>query len=496
MEYVNKALALLKKYHFWVMWALILILSPVAWYLASGDLYQRFQGQTSKIKSTKSDLERIRTVSQHPNEDIIAGVEKETQKLRYKVWALWDELYRQQRNNVLKWPKEMGDRFIDYVEKLSFKDEIPVDLRENYQNYIEGEVEKLPERIDAKVVDRSPESETGEAKRRTPTANTNPDYVVIWGDYDRIRRKLVRKGKKPTSIWVWVTQEDLWIYQTLLTVIDKTNDGATGPHNATVSVIEHMDVGKPAASEAAAVGRLAAKEQGPTAQEVAREEMRSQREATEEAELLDNRYVDENGKPIKATDAVKASEYKRVPVLLKVRMDPGKIHRLIVECANADLPVEVQQVRMNPGDTGRRSTIRPEELESDREAGRKVVHVPVIVQGVIYIFNPPNLQKIGITEEEIATGGPAPDGGAVPDGSGEPQPPAGEPGEKPAVPLTKTAAETTGTEKTGTEKTGTEKTGTERAGAKKYETEKRPATASSSATATGETASTPVPAGG
>src|SRR5690606_15362760 len=78
-----------------------------------------------------------------------------------------------------------------------------------------------------------------------------PDYIVDWKNQDAIRRQLLTTSK-PTDEWGWVTQEDLWIYEALLTIVAKTNRDASGPHNAVISTITSLEVGQAAAGEAAA----------------------------------------------------------------------------------------------------------------------------------------------------------------------------------------------------------------------------------------------------
>jgi hypothetical protein len=75
------------------------------------------------------------------------------------------------------------------------------------------------------------------------------------------------------------------------------------------------------------------------------------------------RYVDNAYKPLTAeelrgslttTDPAKAylAVAKRMPVRMRVRMDQRYLNRLLIECANAPLTLEVRQVRINPGTSG------------------------------------------------------------------------------------------------------------------------------------------------
>jgi hypothetical protein len=77
----------------------------------------------------------------------------------------------------------------------------------------------------------------------------------------------------------------------------------------------------------------------------------------------DVRYVDEKLKPIDANrlrtaltstnpDDAYLKVAKRMPIRLQLQMDLRKINRLLAECGNSRLPVEVRQVRLNRGASG------------------------------------------------------------------------------------------------------------------------------------------------
>ena len=74
----------------------------------------------------------------------------------------------------------------------------------------------------------------------------------------------------------------------------------------------------------------------------------------------DGRYVDNNYTPLRASrirQAMKASNpadaflvvAKRMPIRLRLVVDQRKLHRLLAECGNSLLPVEIRQVRLNRG---------------------------------------------------------------------------------------------------------------------------------------------------
>jgi hypothetical protein len=322
----------------------------------------------------------------------------------------------------------------------------------------------------------------------------NDNYICEWLDQAYVRQ-LLDFPTRPTSIRVWVTQEDLWVYKTLLTVIANTNKaaGATRKSNAAVKTIYSLEVGKRAApfsrtpgrvyrvpTAAAAgegmLGGVAGAEGGMATEGASRYgyggtggegESRggygygygaggsgmegrygpggTEGPMTEDQErdmLTGGRYLGPDGKPLggggdmamadPAADpaaAVPAAplelgvEYKRLPVRMSLQMDQRWLTHLITECANQPLQVEVQEVRINPSDFAGASGGGFQSISSGYGRGggegafggggaslfpeRTGIQtfsaypnlVNVVVQGTIYIFNPPDPAVLQAGEE-------------------------------------------------------------------------------------------------
>lgn len=78
------------------------------------------------------------------------------------------------------------------------------------------------------------------------------------------------------------------------------------------------------------------------------------------ADPADGRYVDNNYEALRASrirEAMKSGNpddaflvvAKRMPIRLRLVVDQRKLHRLLAECGNSPLPVEIRQVRLNRG---------------------------------------------------------------------------------------------------------------------------------------------------
>jgi hypothetical protein len=423
MDQLRTALVWLKRHHFWVLSGLVAIIALVSWAKASSKLAAMFNQNQSAIKTEFNNVQNLRKDPFHPNEDVNAKQQEQTKQQAADVATLWKDLYERQRQHVLEWPSELSKTFRDAVDKLQFGAEIRSDLRNHYQNYIENHFPALPKQIDAQAIDASvtagagPGAEFGRGMSAEVGAGNQlqdlNDYICLWNPADQaIVRDDLNFREQPSSLKIWVTQENLWVYHTLLDVIAKTNKAAnaTRMSNAAVREIGELAVGPRAAQGSRAPGRLFVPPAVATAPGAGPGEvgpgglppgagppgagpggleagMRSEFSAgvgpqgngpmTEEQErayLLSGRYLDAQGKPIPfggggaaaapgespapAPEASPAGapldltmfgqEYKRLPVRMALRMDQRWLPRLIAECASEPLQVEVQEVRVNP----------------------------------------------------------------------------------------------------------------------------------------------------
>ena len=359
----------------------------------------------------------------------------------------------------------------------------------------------------------------------TPGAEIKPanEYVVYWDPGDQGAIQSTHFGfadaeELPTTPEILYSMEDYWVLKALMQIIARTNtDEENGPallpHQAAIREINSIRIGASAennlgkiyavapAAGAAAEGVPPGVPPGtppgatsvPPAMTSSGEGMMSVEGApgTTPAgpDPIAGRYVDNksylplaaeevrsaatSGTPEKAYLAVA----KRMPVRMQVKMDQRKLNKFLIECGNADLMLEVKQVRINPnapdifglsGSSGRAAAGGNFGGGSAFGGGRRVGEgrfggegvqvgsdskypwdVDVEVYGIIYIFNPPSLKRLEdkLEPEEIAKfrasikqAAPAVD--AAGDAPSETPPPAGE--EKPAAkpPMPTDAAKT------------------------------------------------------
>jgi hypothetical protein len=500
MDQVRAALAWLKRYHFWVLTVLVVFIALGCWWSASNKMSAKYASGLSTITAAFSQIDQVHKASFHANDTINNHQIEEIKKLSDSVAKLWQTLYDKQRENVLKWPPELNKSFHEAVDKMQFNEEIPSELRNHYQNYIERHFPELPKQISARPLEASEMGGPGGGefgRGRTyspepmPGANGVPednDYICEWLDQGVIRDEL-NFPQRPSSLRIWITQEDLWVYHTLLDVIAKTNQaaGATRMSNAAVKVVYSLDVGSRAAQYSRKPGRLAVPpasataagpESGPPGAPMGRpgagpeggppgggvpggpggmERLSGSGMAggqmtpdQEKAFLLSSRYLDDKGQPIPfgggggdagatppatppdagggAAPSVDMNQFgtgfRRLPVRMALEMDARRLPEMLTICANEPLRIEVQEVRINPADIGGEgmgpgmgrsggfgpgggggmANLFPEHTGIQSFPAQP--HVKnIVIQGIIYIFNKPNLNILAPPAEQTAAVG-------------------------------------------------------------------------------------------
>lgn len=494
MDQLKPALAWLGKYHFWVLSGLAVIVALVAWFVAASDLQARYDSRKQKLDSDFQQMQQIQGEPEFPNQKVIQQVQDRHEQLKKKVFEAWKTLYEQQQSKN-PWPDVLGKEFKDFITSQSHDAEIPNHFREIYLNFIAQYIPKLLAKIDirlpkagaAKPAAAAPLDPSHSESEAKPTEYTG---LVFWdeGNLKSIQDRF-KWGSVPSTLEVRLAQEDLWVYEALLRIIKNTNEGAREHFKAPVRRIEALEIGQAATAALSKAGgaTMSFAEESPEGAEseeggAGPEEGGGGPEGGPPPDtgepppdggepdaaapaidaagrmLLDRRYVDSKGQPLLAGVRHPNSEYKMMPVRLRLLMNQMQVPKLLAQCASSDMPVEVRQVRFRPEDSGRAPAGGADEpgapegppaggdlggggsgLSSGLGGGHEeLVHslyIPVEILGIIYIYNPPDEAKLrsGPKPEGADEGAPAPaEPGAAP---AEPAEAPAEPEAAPAEPM-------------------------------------------------------------
>jgi hypothetical protein len=434
MDQVRAIAKVIWEQRFWVLSVLGLIVAVVCWNMAAGKLDTEFGTRASAIKTQFDAMSTISNKPVHASQDVIDENKKQVAEQTEIVNAVWQQLYDRQKEAVLKWPKELGPQFIEGVENKKFRDPIDINLRSIYQNYISNRFDGLLEIVDAKKLGEGMGGGYGGAGmdggRGMPMDGgggglIEEDYLVQWLDQDKLRSRLAFATSKPSALQIWVTQEDLWVYEALLKVIANTNKarGATRPDNTAIHTIFALEVGASAALGPGANkghvhiptgsgggmpanyemdgGRSMAMDGG--AAPPANYEMDGGRggmmmdgaavdPAAVDATLLQSRSLDDTGAPLPGEGDL-GKEYRQLPIRMDLFMDQRWLPHLLIECANSPLPIEVKQVRINPEKSmtgfGGATSGSTQMVQGAGPLPNDPNFAQVEIKGVVFIYNEP-----------------------------------------------------------------------------------------------------------
>ena len=251
---------------FWILSVVGTLAAVVCWMMASGELQRQFAANKTAIDAKFGNMKAISGKDVHGNPAVNAKEREEAKKIADSVKKLWQSLFDAQREVVLKWPDVLGADFVSYVENAKFDSNhqavVPRSISELHQESLRRSGRDRRRQEDGWSTAPPPSAAASDAKGvgggeggMGPTSCSGPDglpieedYLVQWVDQAKLRQKLEFTGV-PTSRQMWVTQEDLWVYETLLHAIADTNKerGATRPDNTAIRVIQSLEVGAPAA---------------------------------------------------------------------------------------------------------------------------------------------------------------------------------------------------------------------------------------------------------
>jgi len=326
------------------------------------------------------------------------------------------------------------------------------------------------------------------------------------------------RGSKeyPSELDVYYSQENLWILRQLLQIIADVNDGAQQRFEADIREIKKLQIGKTVSFDNGNISDPGSRVKagfgmggGYGEEMMMMEDMEMMGSmmgegmggaSVTETDPGDERYVNTALEPITASslrsaftsndpNQVAIAVAKRVPVMLHLQMDQRDVPELLAACGSAPLMVDVHQVREMPkgasgGGSDEMGGMGGEEMMMGMEEGmmgmeggmgggagpsRSVdgkfpLDMEVEIYGLIYFYNPPSEESLGIEKVTDNTSidqsaevvdplpSPAPDTpadaqppqspdastapqpGAAGDGTGQPGPSQPQPGAQPAQP--------------------------------------------------------------
>jgi hypothetical protein len=401
MDQVKVYLGVAKKHHFWILSAIVVITAITVWWTASSSLATKYDTDKKTILGAESSVQKANALGPDgylPNQSFATKVDELHDGLKKQVFDAWEKLYQRQAE-LFKWPslEEMGPSAID-LNKLRPDEEIPQFARIFYNEQMARE--EWQALLDQAQI-RKPKvnSETDDEAEADDTEKRGIEYegLVVWKPElrDAIVARYYTENGVPSTTRLRLNQEDVWLFESLIEVVNTVNAGATDSLKAPIKEIDSLDVaqwavaaslesGSPiwtpgaktggggqsgpmggagppmggaggppmggagppmgGAGPPSPSGPAGGGGSGPSAAPSAGATSAAGTDA--DNEWLDGRYLDEKGQPLKAGSPQPYAEFRQVFVYMKLIMDQRRISDLIAACANAQLPIETRQVKV------------------------------------------------------------------------------------------------------------------------------------------------------
>ena len=411
---------IVKKYLFWGCVPIGLLVAVFTGWVAVGSIAADLDKQKKQLESQKTAMERLRgEATNHPNQGTIDEINKERQELAGNVFTAWETLQNDQAEQN-RWDG-LANRAIQEITSKNFLDPLEGVTLDNYLMFARDEMNKLLEKSNIKLVqqyrrvgDREEPVETiiltqtssegssgvrgssrgGSARTSSGigAAGGNPGggTTILRGNvvWDKPQLEITMKNwtQRPQPFEVWLTQEDLWVYQALLWVVAESNKdvrvpskvitgGAAGggaggdPLNLRDSVVKEivdLSIGKQAALKlesqssrrigggggsggmgSSSYGSGSSGGSGYGSSDSAMGGAMTAESAMQAA--MAGRYVDADGSPL--MDADLSGQFRRMPIYLCFLADQRRISDILVNCANCPMPIDVLWVTVNPNAT-------------------------------------------------------------------------------------------------------------------------------------------------
>lgn len=464
MDKLKVAWRYVKKYYFWVLFLIGILLILGIWQQTNSKLISILKKRSGEIDGQISQLRTLAGQQDPPNEQAIKYTRKRANTLRKSVVKAWHQLYQAQKKFNL-WPdlgnSTSNNAFKNLGEKVDADGnypEVPMAIRQHYRTRVPEYVNSLKIKYNIKRIKKNLPSDEKAAPNENITETKLVDLrtappesvegVVFWNDKDfNMLLKRFIWNELPSTREIIVVQEDLWVYEALLRIVEQTNKNATD-FNAPIKEIIGINVGRSTVkpfteaqeriismtelfgkkgSEGGDDGGMGLAGGVSSLTDVASAQDNEGKDldkaalaALEYQRLYEYRYTNKNGRHLKAATFKENPpyiEFKILPVRMHLLMNQRKVAQLLVHCANSSMPVEVLQVSINPGsgekfsmatakekdreniynvDNPEGQFLRGNSLKRDSEslANRGPEDVELEVLALVYIFNYPDETKL------------------------------------------------------------------------------------------------------
>lgn len=273
MSKFNIALKYIKKYVFWVISIICLLVTMIVGSTITGNRAENFKSRESAIESRFSEMQSL-AGQDTPNAVVVAQKKEDVINLKDNIIDAWNKLYLPQSQLFVdRWPEFRGDvNAADFQHALQdvwehqsiyeSKNSLTNDVADAYRNYVNRfQARDFMERYKIYI----PKLLTNaNGAMEAPIQDTNnplsegelpSEGNIVWDETSRQqmlnRFRLLHStaaGRANSTRKILLVQEDIWIYDILLNAIAQMNQGCEGAHDAVIKRIFEIDVAEDASS--------------------------------------------------------------------------------------------------------------------------------------------------------------------------------------------------------------------------------------------------------
>ncbi|MBR0238498.1 MAG: hypothetical protein IJQ39_10440 [Thermoguttaceae bacterium] len=387
---MENAIRFAKKYYFWPVCLIALGLALFFWSTSIGELDNEFTSNESNYNKSKSSVDGI--PQNPPNDKMLKTVERKKNNLVHNVYDAWELLYKKQNENN-KWPEifingQLVDFNVDRITVDGATEQYRYRIVEEFKNLVDtlhlvSERDKNGISMNDEIHAAAMDSATAElanavAKKDDKTSANVKKELVVWSenDIDKLIEDRLSLPPNPTKLQIDIVQENFWIFQNLIDAIKTLNEGVDNRNNASLKEVRSLLIVNDAVEkfqtrqengffdEKNFSKTSNSEDEGVTEGEGGSSGVSSGGEGGESLkreyrELFDMRYVDKNGRGLSAEQfnainnvevaGINASKTRNVPIYMSLVIKQNRLSDLMSALANAEKPVEIKLVLINPG---------------------------------------------------------------------------------------------------------------------------------------------------
>ena len=208
-------------HRFWVLFALVLLVPLIFWWVTSGQLKASID---SRVNALNTGNTNSKAGHDAPNATWTTALREINEGLNTRLLGAANRLYLDQKSLMI-WPEEMK-QFTDesgrHFHELQYRGTInSTQPKYIYQNIYEDEVRKMIDTVEP-------------VKPGRGSIKANPSSI------HRASIPPPASGRVPTWKQIWDAQEDLWLVTDLLKSIRDTNAGSRRIGDSAVREIKHL----------------------------------------------------------------------------------------------------------------------------------------------------------------------------------------------------------------------------------------------------------------